>query len=176
MKWPFALFRNKILDTVSDISLFKAFGRKSYIRNGVGFGFISDDYLYDNCFIEIGIGRVYSGYGDWGGGLSHTSDSPLKIIVNKDCIIQKVETSSFYNNNESQETEKVAQRYKSKLKLKKLFVIKDEMFKQHVYGILDFIPCKSHIGYDVFESPNMLEICTDPKEKDSQSFRDPVNK
>lgn len=165
-----------ISDVASDVAIFKVLGRKSYIRNGVGFGFISEPYLYDNCFVEIGIGRVTSGWGDWGSESTHTTTSPLKITVDKNCVIQKVETDSFYNSDSSQEVEKEAKKLMSNLKIGTVFVIKDEVFKEHVYGILNFIPCKSHIGHDVFDFPHMLKICTDPKEKDYyHRFRDPAN-
>ena len=164
------------MNNLTDKKLFNKFGRKSYIRNGVGFGFISDEYLYDNCFIEIGIGRVKSGYGDWGGGFSYTETSPLKITIDKDFIIQKIETESFYNNKSSQITEKIAKLLSKKLKIGHKFIIKDKVFMKHVKGILNFIPCKAHIGHDVFNYPHMLENYIAPENKDYYYFRDPLNR
>lgn len=154
---------------VTDKKLFKRFGKYSYIRNGVGYGFISNDYLYDNCLIEIGIGRVISGRGDWGGGAEYASDSPLKITIDKNFIIKKVETSSFYNSRESQRVENIAKRYSKRLKIGKKFIIRDEVFNKHVTTILNFIPCKTHIGHDVFGSPHMLSYFTDSKDKNRYS-------
>lgn len=163
------LFRRK----TTDIVLFEKLGKSSYIRNGVGFGFISDEYLYDNCFIEIGIGRVRSCRGDWGGVFDTATDSPLKIVIDKNYIIQKVTTHSFYNSKNSQETEKIAIKLSNTLKLGEKFIIKDEEFKTHINTILNFIPCKNHIGHDVFDSPHMLSHFTDPKEKEHYKFRNP---
>jgi len=165
-------FSNK----VTDKKLFKTLGKSSFIRNGIGYGFISEDYLYDNGFIEIGIGRVTSGSGDWGGGFSHSTTSPLKITINKDFIIQKVETDSFYNSDSSQKTEKIAKKYIKKLKVGDVFIVKDEEFKRHIQGILDFIPCKNHIGHDVFSSPHMLKHFTKPEDKyHYYKLKDPEN-
>ncbi len=86
-------FKRKIKDTY----IFKKFGRIAYIRNGVGVKKIYDDYLYDNCFIEIGFGREKSKYGDWGFGIEYVGYCPLRIIIDKNYIIQNVETESFYN-------------------------------------------------------------------------------
>ena len=85
------LFRRK----TTDIVLFKELGKSSYIRNGIGYGFISDEYLYDNCFIEIGIGRVKSGCGDWGGGFDTATDSPLKIVIDKKLYNSESNNSFF---------------------------------------------------------------------------------
>lgn len=174
-----SIFKRKITELkkiaepkiLTDIVLFEKFGKSSYIRNGVGYGFISDDYLYDNAFIEIGIGRVRSGYGDWGGGFSTTTDSPLKITIDKNYVIQKVTTHSFYNNSNSIDTEKMAIKLTESLKIGEKFIVEDEEFKRHIDAILDFIPCKCHIGHDVFDSPHMLSSFTDPKDKEHYSFR-----
>jgi len=149
---------------ISDKKIFEILGKSMYIRNGVGFGFISDYYLYDNAFIEIGIGFITSGYGDWGGGMTHASDHALKITVDRDCIIKKVETSSFYNSKDSQAVERKAEKIVKKLKIGKKFIIEDEDAKHHVTEILKAIPRKNHIGHDVFQSPHMLKGYIDPKE------------
>jgi len=163
------LFKRKI----TDIVLFEKLGKSSYIRNGVGFGFISEEYLYDNCLIEIGIGRVRSGRGDWGGEFDTATDSPLKIVIDKNYIIQKVTTHSFYNSKNSQETEKIAIKLSKRLKVSEKFIVKNQDFKTHIDGILNFIPCKNHIGHDVFDSPHMLSYFTDLKEKEHYNFRNP---
>ena len=163
------LFKRKITDNV----LFEKLGKSSYIRNGIGFGFISDEYLYDNCFIEIGIGRVRSKYGDWGGGFDTATDSPLKIVIDKNYVIQKVTTHSFYNSKNSQRMERIAIKLSKRLKIGERFIVKNEEFKTHIDGILNFIPSKNHIGHDVFDSPHMLKYFTDPKEKEHYKFRNP---
>ena len=160
---------------MKDTKIFKKLGKHSYIRNGVGYGFISDNFLYDNGYIEIGIGRVISGYGDWGGGFDHAQTSPLKIIIDKNYIIKKVETDSFYNNKESQRIEKIAEKIKNKLKIGKKFIIENKEFKRHVSTILNYIPCKNHIGHDVFRSPHMLEFYTNIAEHDYYNFENPKN-
>lgn len=49
-------------------------------------------------WIQIGIGRYYSGYGDWGGGFSHTQCDAVKIIIDQDRIIRDVvDNGPFYN-------------------------------------------------------------------------------
>lgn len=157
----------------TDIAIFAVLGKKAYIRNGVGYGFISNEYLYDNIFLEIGFGRVGSGYGDWGGGATHASDSPLKIVIDKNYVIQKIETSSFYNSKESQRVEKQAEKFKKSLKVGSVLKIKDGDFKVHIDKLLSVLPIKSHIGHDVFHSPHMLEHFTDPKHKYDYKFADP---
>lgn len=162
---------------ITDRYIFRKLGRQSYIRNGVGYGFISDDYLYDNKFIEIGIGRIKSSYGDWGGGFANSSDSPLKIIIDKDYKIQKIETSSFYNFKNSKKIEKISEKIKNKLKIGTKFIVKDTEFKYHIDKILNVIqfPFKSHIGHDVFESPHMLDHFTNKQKKNEYKFRNPKN-
>jgi len=156
---------------IDDVFLFDVLGKQAYLRNGIGFGFISDDYLYDNIFMEIGIGRVTSGYGDWGGGFSHATTCPLKITIDKNFIIQKVETDSFYNSDDSKEVEKTAKQLASKLKVGAVFPINDEEFKKHVTALFDIMPCKTHIGHDVFAFPHMLKHYLE--DKNVYKFRDP---
>ena len=161
---------------LTDKAIMNKLGRKVYIKNGVGFGFISDKYLYDNAFVEIGFGRVTSGRGDWGGGFEYSTTSPLKIVVDKNLIIQKVDTDSFYNSRESKSVEKAAIRLAKRLKVGSKLKIVDDELKKHIGSILDFIPCKSHIGHDVFSYPHMLESYTKPQKKNYyNNFPDPKN-
>lgn len=150
---------------LNDIKIFKKLGRKVYIRNGVGFGFISDKYLYDNCFLEIGIGRTRSGYGDWGGGFDTATTCPLKITIDKNYIIQKHETDSFYNSESSQEVEKIAEKLIKKLKIRTKFIIKDKELKNGIDSIFEVLPSKRHIGWDVFHSPHMLKYFIEDSKK-----------
>lgn len=170
MKNIFKIFGKTRID---DVYIFNKLGKSAYIRNGVGFGFISDDYLYNNCLLEIGFGRVYSGRGDWGGGAEYASDSPLKVTIDKNYVIKKIETSSFYNNEKSKQTEKIAISIKNKLKIGDKLITKDLEFYRHVNTILEFIPCKSHIGHDVFAYPHMLEYYTREQTKNEYKFDDP---
>ena len=163
------IFRKRITDEI----LFKKLGKNSYIRNGVGYGFISDEYLYDNCFLEVGFGRVFSGSGDWGGGLDRISDSPLKITIDKNYIVQKVETSSFYNNSKSREVERLVIELSKRIKVGKKFIVKNDTLKEHLNKLLDFIPCKYTIGHDVFNYPHMLSHYTNPTNKNYYTFREP---
>jgi len=108
--------------------------------------------------------------GDWGGGFTHTADSPLKIVIDRNYIIQKVNTESFYNSDASKRVEKVAKIFVRRLEIGKKFVIKNDEFKKHVEGVLSVIPCKRHIGHDVFEFPHMLKHILE--DKDCYHFRD----
>jgi len=155
---------------ISDKKIINKLGWKLYIRNGVGYGFISDESLYDNGFLELGFGRVESGYGDWGGGFSRATDSPLKITIDRNYIIQKLDTGSFYNSKESQRVEAKAMKLMGKLKAGIKLIIKDKELKNSVDTILDIIPCKHHIGWDVFESPHMGKFFTNANSE--YDFRD----
>lgn len=160
----------------TDKKIFSKLGKKSYIRNGIGYGFISDDYLYDNCLLEIGFGRVTSGRGDWGGGAEYASDSPLKITIDKEFVIKKVDTASFYNSRSSQKIESIAKKIAKKLKVGSKLPLTDIQFKSDVKKILDFLPCKAHIGWDVFEHPHMIEHYLEPNNKDYyRKFRTPTS-
>lgn len=150
---------------ITDKNIFKKLGKISYLYNGVGYGFINNNYLYDNCLLQIGFGKVISGIGDWGFGFDRVSDTPLKIIIDKNMIIKKTETSFFYNSNGTQKIEKVVGKILKRLKPETKFIIKDEKLKYHVQKVFDFLPCKAHIGYDVFESPHMLEYFIKPENK-----------
>ena len=39
-------------------------GPELTIRNGYGYGFVSDEFIYDNGYLELGFGKIRSGYGD----------------------------------------------------------------------------------------------------------------
>lgn len=161
---------------ISDKTLFNKLGKSAYIRNGVGYGFVSDEYLYNNCLLEIGIGGVTSGYGDWGGGFSQASDSPLKVIIDRNFIIHKVSTASFYNSESSKKVEKIAKKLSKKLKIGEKFKVTNKEFKNGIKQIFSVIPCKSHIGWDVFDSPHMLEYFTSEENMSCYRIPEPTNK
>lgn len=167
----FGLFKTEITDE----KIFKQLGKKCYIRNGVGYGFISSEDLYHNCHIEIGIGRTTSGYGDWGGGFDRATTSPLKIVIDKDYNIIKTETDSFYNSKDSKEVEQLAKKLQAKLGKK--FIVKNEFLKECIDTIFKAMPIKSHIGLDAdFEeekTPHMLEYFTNKERQQQYDFVNP---
>ena len=109
----------------------------------------------------MGIGICKSGYGDWGGGFNYITDHSLKIIINKDFLIQGVSTHSFYNSDSSKKQEEKAKKIKKKLQHTNKFYIEDKMLKEHLEKIFEKLPIKRHIGYDVFKSPYMLSYIFD---------------
>lgn len=149
---------------VDDTKIFQALGYQVYIRNGVGFGFISTEFLYDNGFLELGFGRTVSDCGDWGRGFVKASSCALLVIIDKNYVIKKVSTDSFYNNQKSRDIEVLAITLKEQLKVGNVFIIKDKIFKKWLEDIFKVIPCKYHIGCEVFSWLKMLEH--DPDEKD----------
>ena len=150
-------------------------GRDCYIRNGVGYGFISSPELYNNGWLELGFGRLSSGYGDWGGGFDRASTTPLKIVIDKYFIIKSVETDSFSNNRGSKIV-KYSEEIKNRIKIGDKLNIEDVNILKSVKTIFDFLPCKSNIGHDVFRHPHMLEYYTEPIKKNHyNNIDDPKN-
>ena len=158
---------------LTDKKIFKKLGQKVYIRNGIGYGFISTEFLYDNALLEIGIGRTTSGYGDWGGGATHSTTCPLKISIDKNYVIHKVETDSFYNSKDSKRVERIAESFLPKLAVGKIFNVRDEFLKECIDKLFTIIPCKKHIGFDVFESPHIIKYFIE--DKADYSFRDSLS-
>lgn len=157
----------------TDQKIFKKLGGIAYIRNGVGYGFISDEKLYHNGLLEIGIGRIRSGQGDWGGGFDHATTSPLKITIDRNYKIIKAETSLFYGTNNSKQVERVAKKFTRSVGKK--FVVKNELLKECIDTVFTVIPCKKHIGLDVkldqpVQTRNMLKYFT--KETAEYKFED----
>jgi len=138
-----------INEQLSDIQISKKLGDNIYIRNGVGFGFISDEELYDNCWLELGFGEIMSGYGDWGFGVSYTTDTPLKITIDKNYVIQKISTSSFYNSDKSQMIEEDAKKLINKIKVGDKLNIKREDLSKALNIIFNILPVKNYIGHTV---------------------------
>lgn len=154
------MFKN--LFRLTDTKIFKKLGGEVYIRNGVGYGFISTESLYHNCHLEIGIGRTTSGYGDWGGGFDRATTSPLKIVIDRDYNIISSATDSFYNSRDSQSVEYVAKELKKRLGKK--FIVENEILRHTIDTLFKVIPCKRHIGLDMNlkenRIPHMLEYFT----------------
>ena len=144
------MFKRKITDQM----FFKALGKEAYIRNGIGYGFISDDYLYDNRFLEIGLGKVSNRWCDYNG---HTSSVAIKIVIDKDYNVKKIEGSK---------EDLLGLNVGDKL------IVLDEALKRSIDTIFNFIPSKNHIGFDVFRYPHMLSIYTDSKVKNELDIRD----
>ncbi len=132
---------------VNTNAIFQRLGRQALIRNGYGYGFVSTPELYDNSYLEIGFGRTTSGYGDWGGGASYASTSPLKIVIDKDYNIISSDTDSFYNSKESKVYEEIAMIIKKHLGPK--LVVDTPILKESIDRIFKVIPVKSHIGLDI---------------------------
>jgi len=131
---------------ITDNKIFKQLGNVAYIRNGVGYGFISTPELYHNSHLEIGFGRTTSGYGDWGGGFDRASTSPLKIVIDKNYNIISTKTDSFTmskNPKNGKNCQKIQTRLGKKL------IVKNELLKECIDTIFGVIPVKSHIGLDI---------------------------
>lgn len=159
---------------LTDQKIFKKLGKSAYIRNGVGFGFISNEFLYDNALLEIGIGQITSSFGDWGMGSTHRTDSPLKISIDKNRVIRKIETVTFHNSESSKKAEKIVNSLVSRLSIGQKFVIKDRFLNHSVDQLFTIIPCKKHIGFNVYEHSHMLEYLL--KDKTQYNFRDSATK
>lgn len=136
----FSLLKKKITDEI----LFNKLGPKFYIRNGIGYGFVSDQLLYDNSYLEIGFGRIYSGYGDWGGGFDRASDSAIKMIIDKDLKIIK-SLVGYYTGCDTK-TYRTAQELHRRLKTN--LVVKNPVLLKILHEIFSHLPVKKHIGLD----------------------------
>ena len=133
---------------ITDKKIFRKLGNEIYIRNGVGYGFISTEELYHNGHLEIGIGEIRSGYGDWGGGATHSYTSPLFLVIDKDYNIISTKTDSFYNAGKSaKQLEQVAEKLISRLGKK--FIVESELLRTCLDKIFGALPIKSHIGLTV---------------------------
>jgi len=144
------LFKRKITDQM----FFKTLGKDAHIRNGVGYGFISDEYLYDNRLLEIGLGRVSNRWCDYYG---ETSSVVIKIVIDKDYTVKKID---------GRKEDLLGLNVGDKL------IVQDERLKKAIDTIFDFIPSKNHIGLDVFRSTHMLSIYTDIRVKNELDIRD----
>lgn len=164
---------NKLLAKLfpfSDEKLFRIFGRKVFLRNGVGWGWISDPDLYDNAYMELGFGRVRSGYGDWGGGFDHATACPLKITIDKEFIIRAVATESFYNSRESQKVELIAKKHIKKLPIGSRFICKDKELLYALSTIFRMLPVKVSISCDILDGDHHLKYITEAAETKQGSF------
>ena len=113
----------------------------------LGYGFISDEDLFNNGYIELGYGRFCSCKGDWGGGFDSAKDSPLKMVIDKDYRIVSASTASFYNNKRSQVVEAKAKGICKQLE-GKFLTISDKKIKHHLDIIFKMLPVKAHLGID----------------------------
>jgi hypothetical protein len=143
---------------VSDVELYNALGQHVYIKNGVGSNFLVDPFLYNNAYINLGIGYIRSGLGDWGGGFDHAIDAPLWITLDKNLVIKAVKTKSFYNSEDSQKKEAIAEKYLPMLSVGSEFIIKNPVVQVHIEKIFKLLPCKVNINYDVLSQAHMLKI------------------
>lgn len=157
----------------TDEKIYKILGRKVHLRNGVGYGFISSPELYDNGFIEIGFGRVVSGYGDWGGGFDRAATSALKVVVDKNLVIQSLKTDSYYNSESSKKTEKHAKQLIKNVKVGDTLVVNDSELKRTLDALFAILPIKSCVSWQAFEHPHMLEKHT--SEDNFNYYRDMRN-
>ncbi len=149
------LFKKPI---INDEYLFKHLGEEISIRNGVGYGFISTSYLYDNNFFELSIGKVVSGCGDWGYGASYASEGAIKITIDKDCIIQKLEFGSYYNSNESNKAKtELAKSIIQKLEVGTKFLIDNEELKIKMERVFNHSPIRSYINFNDFDTEERPE-------------------
>jgi len=155
---------------VTDEKLFKILGRKVFLRNGVGWGWISGPDLYDNAYLELGFGRVRSGYGDWGGGFDHATACPLKITIDKEFVIRNITTESFYNSRESQKIELMAKKLMKKLPVGSKLIIKDKVLLSTLVAIFDMLPIKVSISCDILDGDHHLKYITEAAETKQGTF------
>ena len=146
----FGWFRKVLNDKDLDVSkLVKYINmNKFFIRNSVGFGFVSTPELFDNGHFEVGIGRIMSGYGDWGGGASHAYDSPIKIVIDTDFNIIDIDTSSYYNSDNSQETERLCMKFIKDREFEKLKMPVESSLYKTLIECFTHVGEKKHMGID----------------------------
>lgn len=130
-----------------DTVIYNKLGCQVYIRNGMGYGFISSPEIYNNGYLEIGFGRVTSGYGDWGGGFSHTSDTPLKVVIDKYYNIINTSTHSFHNSEDSQLVEKKA--IVLQKQLNGSLMVENHIVRDCINQIFAAMPFEEHIGLEI---------------------------
>lgn len=146
----------KRLFQLDEQKIFRVLGRRLYLVNGKSYFYNSDNkYLVDNEYLKIGFGKVVSGYGDWGFGYTHAMTSPLKVTVDKNLIIKKIETDSFYNSKESQKIEEKAKKLAQRLRVGQKLYIKNEQLKADILDVLNALPVDRPISWDMLKAPHM---------------------
>ena len=158
-----ALLRKLFTTPSSDKKIMDVLGREVYLGNGVGYGFISNKYIYHNELLKVGFGRGVSGRGDWGGGFSRASTCPLWIYLDRNLVIRKLKTDSFYNSESSKEEERKAKKLMRSLKVGCKFIVQDPELKNALTKIFEIIPTKSNISWEVFKHSHMLKSHTKPE-------------
>lgn len=151
------LFKRIFKKKITDKYLFEQLGKKVYIRNGVGYGFISDNFLYDNGYLEIGFGRTDNKYCR---GLDRISDSPIKIVIDKNYIIKKVD-KDYLNYRFLRKFNEII----SQFKVGDKFIVKDKNLKTVIDQLFNYIPAKTWIAFDCFEQEYMLKLLTQKEHK-----------
>lgn len=125
---------------ITDETIFKKLGPVISVWNGVSYYGVQYEEMLKDKTIQLGFGPIISGYGDWGGGFSHSSSYALKIVIDEFYNIHKVTTDSFYNSKESQKIELKASKIQKKLKDK--LIIKNENLRNILKDIFEKLPTK----------------------------------
>jgi len=132
-------------------------GKDIRVRNGVGYTSITDKKLYNSKCLEIGFGSVISGYGDWGGGASHVTKAPLKVVIDKSFNVVHVKTDSFYNSPSSKEVERKARHIAKRFKVgDSLCGVLPAEVEDGVKKILALLPVKYNINWEAIRYPHMV--------------------
>jgi len=128
--------------------------KRFYIRNGVSLydGTVVDPELFENKYLEVGIGRTRSGFGDWGGGATHSLTYPIAAIIDKDFNIMKIDYDSFYNSDDSKEVEQKCREFVNNRTFEKLEMPIESNLYKTLLECFKFLGVKKHMGVEgVFE-------------------------
>ena len=85
---PDVLDAEKVMEVAGEQKFYIANGRSWYHGGG-------NPKLYEHHYLRVHLGRVVSGYGDWGGGFDRTSTGPVNVIIDKDLNIIEMEFDDF---------------------------------------------------------------------------------
>ena len=119
---------------------------KVSIWNGVNYNRefmfkLNDEWVKpeQNPVIQLGFGEYVSGYGDWGGGFTHSKDDIIKVWVDKDLIVKdKLFNDPYYNGPDIKKLLKwKLRRQFDKIKIGKKLPVKNERILAALRGLFD---------------------------------------
>ena len=92
-----------------------------------------------NPVIQLGFGEYVSGYGDWGGGFTHSRDDIIKVWVDKDLVVKdKLFNGPFYNGPDIEKSlKRKLRRQFDKIKIGKKLPVKNEMILAALRDLFD---------------------------------------
>jgi len=163
----------KIFHKKNDIDKLLEIGNNVvFVSNGVSLfnRNIYNKEVFLNQYLIVGIGRYYSGYGDWGYGYDSASINQIEFYIDKNFKIKKILVSNPFSNTSHYKSDskiyKKIEKISENIKIDSEFNCNNSDINYWLKNLLNILPTNLPISQEnILKYPHMLDFYVNESNK-----------